>query len=70
MKKVFKIEVDCAVCAQKCEEAISKVSGIASCQVNFMSQKMTLEGEDINQRLIKEVLKAARKVEPDFEIID
>jgi copper chaperone CopZ len=69
MKKVFKIEVDCAVCAQKCEDAIKKVDGVKSCQINFMTQKMTLEADDIDG-VLKACLKAARKVEPDFEIED
>ena len=69
MKKVFKIEVDCAVCAQKCEDAIKKVDGVKSCQINFMTQKMTLEADDVDG-VLKACLKAARKVEPDFEIED
>ena len=69
MKKVFKIEVDCAVCAQKCEDAIKKVSGVTNCQINFITQKMTLEADNIDD-ILKNVLKAAKKVEPDFEIED
>lgn len=49
MKKVFNIEVDCAVCAQKCEDAIKKVSGVSNCQINFMTQKMSLEADDIQK---------------------
>lgn len=67
MKKEFNIEVDCAVCAQKCEDAIKKVSGVSNCQINFMTQKMSLEADDIS-KIMKSVLKAAKKVEPDFEI--
>ena len=67
MKKVFNIEVDCAVCAQKCEDAIKKVSVVRNCQINFKTQKMTLEADDI-AGIMKSVLKAAKKVEPDFEI--
>lgn len=69
MKKIFKIEVDCAICAQKCEDAIKKVEGVTSCQINFMTQKMTLEADDIDG-VMKNVLKAAHKVEPDFEIVE
>lgn len=69
MKKVFKIEVDCAVCAQKCEDAIKKVDGVTACQINFMTQKMTLEADDIS-KVLPSCLKAAKKVEPDFEIED
>ena len=69
MKNIFKIEVDCAICAQKCEDAIKKVEGVDSCQINFMTQKMTLEAADVDS-ILKNVLKAARKVEPDFEIVE
>ena len=40
MKKIYKIEVDCAVCAQKIEAAIKKIEGVNSVQVNFITQKM------------------------------
>ena len=46
MKKVIKIEVDCAVCAQKCEEAIKKIEGVESCSINFMTQKMIIQAKD------------------------
>ena len=67
MKKTYKIEVDCANCALKCQDAISKLEFINKCEINFMTQKMVLDGEDLDKNL-KKILKAARKVEPDFEI--
>lgn len=69
MKKVFNIEVDCAACALKCEEAIKKVEGVDACQINFITQKMTIEAADIDA-VLKKALKAAKKVEPDFEIVE
>lgn len=69
MVKTYKIEVDCAACALKCEEAIKKVEGVNNCSINFMTQKMTLDAEDPDS-LLKKSLKAARKVEPDFEIVE
>lgn len=69
MKKIFKIEVDCAVCANKIEEAVNKVDGVTSCKVNFMTQKMTLEASDDQfADVLKKAVKTAKKVEPDFEI--
>ena len=47
MKKVFKIEVDCAVCANKIQDAISKIEGVNSVSVNYMTQKMILDIKDI-----------------------
>ena len=69
MKKTFGIEVDCAACALKCEEAIKKVEGVKNCNINFMLQKMTIEADDVDS-VMKAVLKAAKHVEPDFEIED
>ncbi len=69
MKKVFNIEVDCAACALKCEEAIKKVEGVDACQINFITQKMTIEAADV-EAVLKKALKAAKKVEPDFEIVE
>ena len=70
MKKVFKIEVDCAVCAGKIQDAVSKVEGVNSVTVNFMTQKMIIDiNDDVFDEVMKEVIKAAKKVEPDFCII-
>ena len=69
MKKVFKIEVDCAVCAGKCEEAINKLEDVISCNINFMTQKMTIEISDEKfDSTLKKAIKAAKKIEPDFEV--
>ena len=70
MKKAYKIEVDCAVCAGKVEDAIRKIDGVKSVTVNFMTQKMILEADDDRfEEIVKEALKVAKKVEPDFCII-
>ena len=70
MKKTYKIEVDCANCANLMEDATKKVAGVASATVNFMTQKMTVEFEDGQdaKAVMKNVLKACRKIEPDCEI--
>ena len=70
MKKTYKIEVDCANCANLMEEAIRKTEGVVSATVNFMTQKMIVEfaeGQD-PKSVMKNVLKACKKVEPDCEI--
>ena len=70
MKKTYKIEVDCANCANLMEDAANKTVGVASAVVNFMTQKMTVEfaeGADAKD-VMKDVLKACKKVEPDCEI--
>ena len=69
MKKKFKCEVDCANCAAKMEDAGKKVEGVLNLNINFMTQKFTLEAEeDKFQQVLDEVVKICKKVEPDFEI--
>lgn len=70
MKKTYKIEVDCANCANLMEEAARKTSGVASATVNFMTQKMIVEFAEgyEPQAVMNEVLKACKKVESDCEI--
>ena len=70
MKKTYKIEVECANCANLMEQATRKVPGVAAASVNFMTQKMAVEFADgaDEKSVMKEVLKACRKIEPDCEI--
>ena len=70
MKRTYKIEVDCANCANLMEETTKKVSGVADATVNFMTQKMIVEFEEGAEAkaVMQDVLRACRKVEPDCEI--
>ncbi|MBQ3928685.1 MAG: cation transporter [Clostridia bacterium] len=70
MKKTYKIEVDCANCAAKMEEAAKQTQGVKEAVVNFMTLKMTVEFEEGADReaVMDNVLKACRKIEPDCEI--
>ena len=72
MKKTYKVEVDCALCATKIESAISKIDEVKSCTVNFMTQKMVVEYDDtVNEKsLFKQIKKVGRKVDSDFEVIE
>lgn len=70
MKKTYKIEVDCANCANKMECAAAKVSSVEAVTVNFITQKMNVtfaEGSD-PAAVMQNVLKACKKVESDCEI--
>ena len=70
MKKTYKIEVDCANCALKMEEAAKKVDGVQDVTVSFMTQKMKVdfaEGADDNA-VMAAVVKACKKVEDECEI--
>jgi len=70
MKKSYEIEVDCANCANKMEEAAKNTSGVANATVNFMTLKMTVEFEEgaDEKTVMKDVLKNCKKVEDDCEI--
>lgn len=69
MKKIFKVEVDCANCASKMERAILKIDGVQNAVMNFMTQKLTLEAEDDQwESVVKEAKKAMKKVDRDAEL--
>lgn len=70
MKKTYRIEVDCANCANKMEEAAKKTSGVKAVIVNFMTQKMIVEFDDGREpaTVMQSVLKNCKKVEDDCEI--
>ena len=70
MKKTYSIEVDCANCANKMEEAAKKTEGVKDAVVNFMTLKMKVEfedGADVD-KVMKNVLENCKKVEDDCEI--
>ena len=72
MKKTYKIEVDCANCAQKMEDAANTVAGVAQATVSFMTQKMKVEfaeGAEPHDTMVN-VLAACKKVEDNCEIFD
>ena len=72
MQKKYSIEVDCANCAAAVERKLSELEGVEKVSVSYMAQKMIVdyaEGTDEKSKL-REMLKVARKIEPDFEIED
>ncbi len=70
MKKTYKIEVDCANCANKMELAAGKLPGVEAVAVNFLTQKITVSfAEDADPvAVMKQVEKACRKVDSDCTI--
>ena len=70
MKKTYKIDVDCANCANKMEEATRNTAGVKDATVNFMMLKMIVEFEDGHdpKAVMKDVLKNCKKVEDDCDI--
>ncbi|WP_295091385.1 cation transporter [Ruminococcus sp.] len=72
MKKVFKlIDLDCANCAAKMENAIKELPEVDDAVVSFMTQKMTIKTADDTDldTLMAKVVKICKKVEPDCEIV-
>ena len=70
MKKTYNIDVDCAACANKMEDAAKKTSGVKNASVNFMMLKMNVEFEDgyDPKEVMKEVKRNCKKVEDDCDI--
>lgn len=71
MKKNFDlIDLECANCARKMEEEVSKIEGVISVSFNFMLQKLTLEAQDDKfDEILKTTIKICKKIEPNCEII-
>lgn len=71
MKKKFKlIDLDCANCAAKMEDAIKKLEGVMDANVSFMTQKMTIEADEERfEDIMKEIVKVCKKIEPDCQIV-
>ena len=70
MKKTYKIDVDCANCANKMEEAACRTPGVKNATVNFMTLKMNVEfeeGQDY-KAVMQDVRRNCKKVEDDCEI--
>lgn len=71
MKKSFKLdEIDCANCARELQNELSKLDGVKSVSVNFMTQKLTLEADDDEfDAVLDRVVDFTADAEPDCEII-
>lgn len=70
MKKTYKIDVDCANCANKMEDAAKNTVGVKDAVVNFMTLKMNVEfedGQDV-KAVMQEVRRNCKRVEDDCEI--
>ncbi|MBR3076702.1 MAG: cation transporter [Oscillospiraceae bacterium] len=71
MKKKFKMEnLDCANCAAKMEAAIKKIPGVLDANMNFMTQKLTLEAEDEKfEAVLAEAQKCCDRVDKGCRIL-
>ena len=70
MNKTYSILVDCINCADTMEDIANNLPGVMDASVSFMTQKMTVEFEDgaDDKKVMADVLKACREVEPDCKI--
>ena len=71
MKKRYKmIDLDCANCAAKMEDAIRKIDGVNEVSVSFLSQKLTIDADESRlDDIMAQVVKACKRVEPDCTIV-
>ena len=71
MKKSFKmVDLECAHCAAKMEDAIRKLEGVNDVSISFMTQKLVLDAEDARfEQIVDEAAKICKKVEPDCRIL-
>lgn len=71
MKKTYGVEVDCANCAAKMEDAVKATAGIKNAALSFMTLKLKVEfedGADIDA-VMQQALKNCKKVEDDCAIL-
>ncbi|MCI9272840.1 MAG: heavy-metal-associated domain-containing protein [Clostridiales bacterium] len=70
MKKTFSlINLDCANCAAKIENALNKIEGMDRAIVSFMTQKMTLEADDARfSEIVEQAKSVVKKMEPDVKV--
>ena len=70
MKKTYKVDVDCANCAAKMEEAVKKTEGVKDATLSFMTLKLKVEFEDgVNVgEVMQKAYKNCKVVEDDCEI--
>ncbi len=64
------VDLDCANCAAKMENAIRKIDGVQDATVSFMSQRLTVEADDSRfEEILDQIVKVCKKVEPDCQIV-
>lgn len=64
------IDLECAHCAAKMEAAIGKLDGVSNASVNFLAQKLTVEGDDVCfDHIVEQAVQICKKIEPGCEVI-
>lgn len=70
MKKTYKVDVDCANCANKMEEGVKNTEGVKDATLSFMTLKLKVEFEDgvDPQAVMEKARENCKIVEDDCEI--
>lgn len=70
MKKTYKVDVDCANCANKMEKAVKNTEGVKNATLSFMTLKLKVEFEDgvDPQEVMEKARENCKIVEDDCEI--
>ena len=70
MKKTYKVEVDCAACAEKMQDAIRATEGVKDAALSFMTLKVKVEFEEgaNSEAVMQAARKNVKKIEDDMEI--
>jgi len=62
--------LDCAACAKKVEDAISKTEGYENVIVNFSTLKLTFKSDKDSKIIKKEITQIVQKLEPEVQVLD
>lgn len=68
MKHVVPIEIDCANCARKLEDKLTKINGITNANVDFLRQRIVLEQDNPNPGLWDELVATCKKFDRKFKM--
>lgn len=70
MTKNYRLKnLGCANCAAKMERDISKLAGVQSAQISFMTTKMTIEADEADfDRIYKEAEEIIHRYEPEVAV--
>ena len=71
MKKVYRLEnLGCASCAAKMERAISRIDGVESASVGFMTRRLIIEAEESDlEAILDKAQSLISKYEKDCKIV-
>lgn len=72
VKKELILEgLDCANCAMKIENGVSKIEGVASCSVNFVTKTLTMETDpDRDTDIVTKAKQKVKQLEPHIRVLE